>query len=211
MICVTLREEDNFTKKSGLYQWDYGQKLMISGIPLLENVEVHFAHKNTEALIQIAQVTESGLLVDIPDVLLRSPYEIYVYIYIADPDEGKTIKSIILTVQQREKPVDYNVSDEKNLLRQLLEEVKGKADNLAYENGYLQLLSAGKKIGERIRLTAGSGKEVELRNNGEAIQWRYTDENEWKTLILLENLRGPAGEPPEFRIKSGHLFAIYKN
>ena len=75
----------------------------------------------------------------------------------------------------------------------------------------LQLLSGNIPIGQRVRLPTGTGREIELRNNGTEIQWRYTDSNTWNTLVSLSELRGPAGETPEFEIREGHLFATYKN
>ena len=53
-------------------------------------------------------------------------------------------------------------------------------------------------------------KEIELRNNGTALQWRYTDSNEWTELILIDDIKGPAGETPTFEIREGNLYAIYK-
>lgn len=41
----------------------------------------------------------------------------------------------------------------------------------------------------------GAKKGVpEVRNNGNAIQWKYGDENEWRDLVSLEELKGAAGE-----------------
>ena len=34
----------------------------------------------------------------------------------------------------------------------------------------------------------------EVRNNGTAIQWRYSDETDWRDLVALTDLRGAAGE-----------------
>ena len=34
----------------------------------------------------------------------------------------------------------------------------------------------------------------EVRNNGTAIQWKYSDETDWRDLVLLTELRGAAGE-----------------
>ena len=34
----------------------------------------------------------------------------------------------------------------------------------------------------------------ELRNNGTAIQWKYSDETDWRDLVALAELRGAAGE-----------------
>ena len=34
----------------------------------------------------------------------------------------------------------------------------------------------------------------EVRNNGTAIQWKYSDETDWRDLVALSELRGAAGE-----------------
>ena len=34
----------------------------------------------------------------------------------------------------------------------------------------------------------------EVRNNGTAIQWKYSDETDWRDLVSLTELRGAAGE-----------------
>ena len=50
-------------------------------------------------------------------------------------------------------------------------------------------------------LTAGCSKAAnrnaalpEVRNNGTAIQWKYSDEADWRDLVALTELRGAAGE-----------------
>ena len=94
-----------------------------------------------------------------------------------------------------------------------MDELKGKADNIQAAGGYLQLLSGATPIGDRVRLPAGSGgaaREIELRNNGTAIEWRYTDSNEWTVLIQMSVLRGKDGKTPEFELRDGHLIGIYE-
>lgn len=39
----------------------------------------------------------------------------------------------------------------------------------------------------------GDGREVELRNNGTYIQWRYEGEASWTNLVALSAITGPAG------------------
>ena len=34
----------------------------------------------------------------------------------------------------------------------------------------------------------------EVRNNGTAIQWKYSDETDWRDLVALTELQGAAGE-----------------
>ncbi|MFR7855038.1 MAG: hypothetical protein ACLU40_05400 [Acutalibacteraceae bacterium] len=53
-----------------------------------------------------------------------------------------------------------------------------------------------------ILFTAGCGKATkpnavalpEVRNNGTAIQWKYSDEADWHDLVALTELQGAAGE-----------------
>lgn len=89
---------------------------------------------------------------------------------------------------------------------QLLNRLHGKADNITLdEDSFLQLMSGKCPVGNRLRLPAAenSGREIELKNNGSAIQWRYTDSNNWKELITLEEL---LGNTLNFRVnEDGHL------
>lgn len=200
----------------GLTQWDYGQWLQILGIENLKKAEVHFSLDGScSAMIQVAQIEENGtILAKIPDKLLEFGKEIKAYIYVADEDSGETIRTIVMPVAKRPKPDDYASPGEKNLLRQVLDKLDKKADDMKLEDGILQLMSEKVPIGSRIRLPSGEGgggREIELRNNGTAIQWRYTDSNEWKDLASIESLQGPPGETPEFEIREGHLYAIYKS
>lgn len=41
------------------------------------------------------------------------------------------------------------------------------------------------------------GREVEIQNNGTAIQWRYVGESEWKDLVQLADLKGEKGDQGE--------------
>lgn len=51
---------------------------------------------------------------------------------------------------------------------------------------YEQILSELAKI--------GATSQIELQKSETAIQWRYTGETEWKDLVLLADIKGPAGE-----------------
>lgn len=213
MILAEFRPGEYSTTAYGLVQWDYGQTLKITGVEVAETLEVHFAVNRKDAEIVVGNIADGAIEAKIPDNLLEEGEEIKVYLYIADPDSGKTVRKVLLPVKRREKPGDYTEGDEQNLLRKLMDELKGKADNIQAAGGYLQLLSGATPIGDRVRLPAGSGgaaREIELRNNGTAIEWRYTDSNEWTVLIQMSELRGKDGKTPEFELRDGHLIAIYE-
>lgn len=44
------------------------------------------------------------------------------------------------------------------------------------------------------------GREIELQRKGGAIQWHYKDEVQWKTLVMLEELKGEMGKTPNITI-----------
>ena len=39
------------------------------------------------------------------------------------------------------------------------------------------------------------GREIEIRNNGTAIQWRYVGDESWTDLVQLSEITGPKGDP----------------
>ena len=193
-----------------LTQWDYGQELRVTNIPDLLEAEIHFSCKGKrEALIVDADLEGNELVAEIPDELLMEGEEIQAYIYAVNENSGKTIYTIIIPVERRKKPEDYSAPAHHDRLKDIIDKLDKKADNLSYEDGYLQLLSGTVPIGERIRLSQSGGREIELKNNGTAICWRYTDSNEWTELVKLDDLRGKDGDSPEFEVREGHLFAIY--
>lgn len=213
MIRADFENNGHSISVPGLTQWDYGQVLEIYGLQYAISVEVHYAirRQREDAIIDVPNVREGVIYSQIPDKLLESGEELCAYVYIADKDSGETVRTIVLPVKRRPKPGDYDAPAEKNLLRQLMEQVKGKADSMTLDESgrYLQLTSNGKLVGDRIRLNVAAGREIELKNNGTAIQWRYTDSNEWKDLVLLDDIRGKDGVAPEFEVRNGHLWAVY--
>lgn len=214
------------TTVHGLTRWDYGQKLQIQAdsMEITDGTEVQFYQ---ETLSSVEYIKNTA--VDIPDKMLQNPQEITAYVYVCQPDSGETILTMHLPVKNRERPENYvlpKTEEHKRLLPKggKLGQVLRKssdddykvewaeaADGLQLIDNELQLLSGNIPIGQRVRLPTGTGREIELRNNGTEIQWRYTDSNTWNTLVSLSELRGPAGKTPEFEIREGHLFATYKN
>lgn len=78
-----------------LYQWDYGQRLILLGYELPETYEVHFS--NTEdgtATIQIGDSTG----VDIPDAYLTTGSDVWAWLYLhtgsADGETKATSESL---------------------------------------------------------------------------------------------------------------------
>lgn len=85
-----------------LYQYDYGQILVLNGIELPSAYEVHFANSINSG----TSITQIGNAdgVSIPDELLTNPFDIYAWLYLhAGEDDGETVLVITIPVKQRAK------------------------------------------------------------------------------------------------------------
>lgn len=210
MIKARFYEGEKSTIADGCTQWDYGQCLCVDGITQADLNEIHFSCEGQAmAIIQPAQNTGQTIMAKIPDRLLEDGRNIRAYLYLADENSGRTVYTVSIPVKMRPKPDDYDTPAGENMLRKLIKEVGQKADNINLTDGVLQLYSGGNPIGTKVRLPTGGGREIELKNNGTALQWRYTDSNEWKDLIKIDEIKGQDGKTPEFEIRDGHLWAIY--
>ena len=85
-----------------LFQYDYGQKIKFVDLTLPSSYEVHFSnYDNNESITMIGDST--GVL--IPDELLQTGLNIYVWVYLHDYiDDGETEYSCIIPVYRRAKP-----------------------------------------------------------------------------------------------------------
>lgn len=194
----------------GLAQWDYGQILQVYGLDLPEMTDIHMVEEFGELSFTISgrrneDGSTSGI---IPDVLLQSGKNIIAYIYVCDDGHGETLRTILMPVKKRARPENYGGSS-LTPMQEILNELRCRADDLNLQEDILQLMSGGQAIGSRIRLPIRE-REIEMQKTSTAIEWRYTDSNEWNRLVALEDIRGPAGETPEFEIRDGHLIAVYQ-
>lgn len=90
---------------SALYQWDYGQILLPTGVELPSAYEVHFAVPNTDTTMTVIGNANG---VAIPDELLTTAGQIVAYIYLhSGEDDGETEYKINIPVKSRPQPSDY--------------------------------------------------------------------------------------------------------
>lgn len=91
-----------FVTSRPLYQYDYGQKLKLSGIHLPEMYEVHFSKSRSGTSVTVIG-DESG--VDIPDSLLETEGEVIAWVYLhTTEDDGETKYEITIPVKGRAQP-----------------------------------------------------------------------------------------------------------
>ena len=114
-----------------LTQYDLGQKLRvkIEDYTLSSAPEVHFANKSRDYAL-VVQSTLSGdvVIADIPNEILREPYNIYAYVYVnVENTTGTTIVFVEIPLRKRAKPSSYEYSDNVNIVRldDLISEVEG--------------------------------------------------------------------------------------
>lgn len=87
-----------------LFQYDYGQRLILEGVELPETYEVHFS--NTESGTSKTSIGNSTG-VDIPDEYLTSGEPIHVWLFLHQGnDDGETEYKGIIQVYKRARPTD---------------------------------------------------------------------------------------------------------
>ena len=135
MITAVFTDNSDYARATGLWQWDYGQRLRIEGLKLPTAVEIHFAltEQSGDAITRVGTTKDGVTEVVIPDSLLENQaagatYEIYAWIYLADKTSGETIKRISMQVKRRPKPEAFDAPEDAELFREAIEAVNASAD-----------------------------------------------------------------------------------
>ena len=116
LIANFSRRGEEIEINEELWQWDYGQKIQITGLNLPEIFEVHFSWKDLETAKVVTGATVDGIsTVDIPNAALQQKRMITAYIYISDPEEGKTVNTIYMMVNSRKAPEGFEIPEDIDL------------------------------------------------------------------------------------------------
>ena len=110
MITAEFTSEYVNTRTTNLFQWDVNQVLKIMGLDFGNSpVEVHFCNKkSTSAIVVLSTTPTNGsVLANIPNALLKEPYDIVVYVYQTDGTTKSTTNTITIPIVKRKKPNDY--------------------------------------------------------------------------------------------------------
>lgn len=168
---------------TGLWQYDYGQILRITGADFPEAVEIQFSlnEKSGSVITRIGTTTDGVTEVRIPDELLKNEghsqdYSIYAYIYLTDETSGNTEYQIVLHVKSRTKPENPSEEPlpEPNIFHKTVEAVNASADRAeqAEQNAKASAIEGGKYAASASRsaVAAEKTKEDTLRKVGEKKQ-----------------------------------------
>lgn len=121
LIANFSRRGEEIEINEELWQWDYGQKIQITGLNLPEIFEVHFSWKDLETAKVVTGATVDGIsTVDIPNAALQQKRMITAYIYISDPEEGKTVNTIYMMVNSRKAPEGFEIPEDIGLFHHTL-------------------------------------------------------------------------------------------
>lgn len=103
MAIIAKASGGSWTTAGQLWQYDYGQMLIIENEDLPLAYEVHFATDSTDTITVIG--TKEGVL--IPDCLLLEGKWIHAWLYLHETeDEGRTVIQIDIPVIPRPQPSD---------------------------------------------------------------------------------------------------------
>ena len=156
MVKVVV-EKKTYTVDSP-YQWDVEQVLEVHGLSLSTTPEVHFAHDNMRyAIVRQATMDAAGVIrAGVPSSLLQKASRINAYICVREGDTFQSLHKIVIPVNARSKPGDYEYKDE-YVLKSYLDIIEIDVFDKYDENVVMQV-KAFKKIGEK-------WNEVTISNN----------------------------------------------
>lgn len=175
---VSVKLDSRYASTLGVWQYDYGQVLRITGPELPPAVEVQFSldEKSGETLSRVGTTVDGVTEVKIPDELLThsatSNYRIYVYIYLTDETSGNTKYEITIPVRARSKPTSPTEDPETDpdLFRETVVAVNASAERAenAASSATESAASAEETLIEIKRVTDGISEDIENANTAKS-------------------------------------------
>lgn len=175
---VSVKLDSRYASTLGVWQYDYGQVLRITGPELPPAVEVQFSldEKSGETLSRVGTTVDGVTEVKIPDELLThsatSNYRIYAYIYLTDETSGNTKYEITIPVRVRSKPTSPTEDPETDpdLFRETVVAVNASAERAenAASSAMESAASAEETLIEIKRVTDGISEDIENANTAKS-------------------------------------------
>lgn len=111
-----------------LWQFDYGQKLIIEGLDLPDTYEVHFSNQEFYGSTKTQIGTVDG--VTIPDEYLINGEPLFVFIFLHDgTDDGETEFKAKIYVKKRPQPSDIEpIPEEQSAITQVISALNAAVD-----------------------------------------------------------------------------------
>ena len=178
MIRITFAGDPEPVISDELWQYDYGQKVQISGLANIgDSVKVHFSTQKTGGIApEVQAVVENGVITArIPDELLENNdttknYKLYVFVYPLGETSGETAVRICLTVFARSKPEYYEVpAEELQPFDQIVAQV-GASAAAAAESASAAEQSASDAAESKRRAEAAVNEMVHIMAEAETLE-----------------------------------------
>lgn len=200
---VSVKLDSRYASTLGVWQYDYGQVLRITGPELPPAVEVQFSldEKSGETLSRVGTTVDGVTEVKIPDELMThsvtSNYRIYAYIYLTDETSGNTKYEITIPVRVRSKPTSPTEDPETDpdLFRETVVAVNASAERAenAASSAMESAASAEETLKEIKRVTDGISEDIENANTAKSELSGMINSAEEKKKELESSI-GKAGE-----------------
>ena len=111
MIKAEFQKYGSYTTDS-LYQWDLNQELQFVNTDISVAPVIHFCNrKSKESLLVQSTLTEGIITCPVPNVLLQEPFDIIAYIVSMEAQKATTLFKMLIPVNRRLKPSDYEYTD----------------------------------------------------------------------------------------------------
>ena len=118
MIDVAFKGDETIIKSDQhVYQWDTGQKIMVSCLGNSSINQVHFSFNGLKTAYPVNVTNSSGTVtVNIPNIVLRYGKDVYMYLCIKNTNGTVvTIKTVIIPVIKRNMPENYMYDDDETV------------------------------------------------------------------------------------------------
>lgn len=133
-----------------LYQYDYGQKLLIKGVELPEYYEVHFSNQQYGDAVTVLG-DSTGVL--IPDSLVATGETIYVWLFLHDTSyDGETEYMGAIPVIKRAQPTDITPTpEEQSIITEVIAALNNMEDDMSAQ---VQAAEAAKEAAQTAQTAA---------------------------------------------------------
>ena len=115
-----------------LFQYDYGQKVLIKGLNLPQSFEFHISNSNSPKASSNIFLGNNNEII-IPDEYLTSGEDIYIWIFLHQTtSDGQTRYTINIPIQKRPKAESKEPTQvEQNVIDQLISSLEQKVDEIS--------------------------------------------------------------------------------
>lgn len=182
MITAEFTSELVNIRVTNLFQWDVNQVLKITGLDFGDSaVEVHFCNKKSTSAIVVLSTTPTNrtIFANIPNALLKEPYDIVAYIYQTDGSTKSTTNTITIPVVKRKQPNDYrdtsggDITVPDSEVNIDLSSANATRDDIL--KGKVAFIASGKVIGTHVCPTLGASQTKTITPT-KAVQTIVADE-----------------------------------